>query len=165
MIHAIWLVACGGEGGPTSAGLVAQDFAGPESFRMEFVEGPIDTGETPDGEVLHLHAEDGTWSFRLGQRWSEATPMGEHAIEVDGGLTIDGEVVLPERVSPGASEGGAEVTALGELQVWYGTFPTAASVTVSEGFEGDHAFAQHIGPIQLQLFDASWELAFYEVAD
>lgn len=167
----IWLLACtGGDTGPGAGGLLAEDFAGPSEFRMEFVEaGSLaseDSGEDTavPTDVLHLHASDGTWSFRHGQRWSEATQLGEYAVEVtDDGIMLAGDQVLPARVTAGeTSEAGVEVTALGELEVWYGTFPMVASVTVSEGVPGEHAFAQGVGPIRLELFDASWELAFYE---
>ncbi|MCP4804796.1 MAG: hypothetical protein GY913_30070 [Proteobacteria bacterium] len=170
MIGAIWLLACsGGDSGPGAGGLLAEDFAGPSEFRMEFIEaGSMTSNDSGEDtavatDVLHLHASDGTWSFRHGQRWSEATQMGEYAVEVtDDGITLAGDPVLPPRVAVGETTSGVEVTALGELEVWYGTFPMVASVTVSEGVPGEHAFAQGIGPVQLELFDASWELAFYE---
>lgn len=156
----LWALACSGEGAQGVSGLDAAAFAGPEAFRMEFVEADLDTGAT--SETLHLRAEDGTWTFRVGERWSEATELGEIEVTVDGTLALDGQVVLPSRVSPGATDEGVEVTALGELEVHYGTFPSVASVTVSDGVPGDHAFAQDVGPVRLELFDGRWQLAYYE---
>lgn len=176
----ILLLACsGGEAGPGVDGLLVEDFVGPEAFRMEFVEagsmsaedgdtggtgGTGDTGEEEANDVLHLHADAGIWSFRFGQRWSEATPMGEYAVETgDDGFTMAGDQVLPPRLKVGeTSDMGVEVIALGELEVWYGTFPMVASVEVTEGVAGAHAFAEGIGPIRLAIFGDEWELAFYE---
>ena len=161
----IALLACTGAEGPTGDGLLASDFVGPESLRMEFV---VPTDEEADSgtpqEVLHLRSEDGLWALRTGERWSEATPVGEYAAELgDEGFFLGGDQVLPARLTQGqTSEAGVTVTSLGERSVWYGTFPMAVEVEVSEGLPGVHAFAEGIGPIQLELYGQVWELAYYE---
>jgi hypothetical protein len=129
---------------------------------MEFVPDAADTGESND--VLHLRSEDGLWTFRRGERWSDATVQGEYATELnDEGFFVGQSQVLPHRLEEGeTSEHGVTVVALGELEVWYGTFPMVARVEVTEGLPGEHAFAESVGPVRLELVDMVWELAYYE---
>jgi len=156
----IQLLACTGSQGAAGAGLLAEDFVAEELF-MEFVTTPDDTGEAQ--QILHLRSDSGLWSLRLGERWSEAEPQGQLAVALEEeGYKIDGALVLPARLTVGQTTEGTTVSALGELEVWYGTFPMVASVEVSEGFEGAHHFAEGIGPVRLELYDRTWDLAYYE---
>ena len=73
------------------------------------------------------------------------------------------QLLLPKRVDEGEAQDGATVVSVAEREVWYGIFPTVATVEVESGeWAGEHAFAAGVGPILLTINGVRWELAGYE---
>lgn len=147
------LAACGGpdEG---SAGVDAAAYAGGPGRLVEFAD-PADEAHVSQ---LTLVITETTWEFT---NLSGATLSVPWTME-GGALLVDGQVLLPAKVQGGSSAQGATVTSVGAEEVYYGTFPDAAAVTVEGGdFAGEHAFARDVGPIRL-TWSGVWELAYYE---
>lgn len=143
----------------------AADYLGPASRRWIFVP----QGD-PTASPLQIEATEGSWEVRVGERWRDAAPLARWDVTVDPDLTVDGERLVPEVIEVGAASEGVAVTAVGEREVWYGTFDRAVTVEVDDGpFAGEHAFARGYGPILLTwdrarsgLTAEVWELGGYE---
>jgi hypothetical protein len=150
------IVACAPQEGPIDAS--GEGFAA-------FIGAPDIPEGLPDDPpaLLRTAADQSTWTLRLGERWADATPAGEWALSKDDGLRVAQQLLLPKRVKEGESQDGVTVLSVGEREVWYGVFPTVATVEVTSGaFAGEHAFAAGVGPILLTIDGARWELAGYE---
>jgi hypothetical protein len=146
----------------------AESYLGPSPRRWQFV--PQDD---PAGTPLQIESRDGQWELRSGARWRDAAPLARWEVTAAPDLVVDGALLLPELVKPGATGEGVQVTDLGERAVYYGTFPRVVTVKVASGvFAGEQAFARDYGPVLLSwdparsgLTAAVWELASYEDVD
>jgi hypothetical protein len=157
------LLACGPDKGTPSAPDVASSvYAGAVGTSFAF----IPAGQ-PDADMLFVAVRDEAWEVRIGLEWDDAAAVGRWARSFgEDGLALDGVVVLPGTVAVGSTSGAATVTADGARTVWYGTFPETVAVEVAEGsLAGEHVFARDIGPIQLTVDGAVWELATYGEAE
>ncbi|MCK6521233.1 hypothetical protein L6R49_07300 [Myxococcota bacterium] len=155
------LLACAPQEGPIDAsgeGFAA--FIGEPDTQYELIpEGLPD--EVPG--LLRTAADQSTWTFRLGERWADATPAGEWTLSKADGLRVAQQLLLPKRVKEGESQDGVTVVSVAEREVWYGIFPSVATVEVESGvWAGEHAFAAGVGPILLTIDGVRWELAGYE---
>jgi hypothetical protein len=101
---------------------------------------------------------------RAGERWDDGTGEASLATETsEEGLSVDGLLVLPARIRPDETWDGGEVVDIGPLDVWYGGFEQAVSVSLSGGrLAGEAGFARELGPVKLSLDGDPWELAGYQ---
>jgi len=150
-------LACGKDDGEGGLGYAA-DFAGREGVYLEL--GPV---EDPRDTPLILHVEDQQWVLRWGDEWGAATELATYDLSLNSGLTVGGFQLLPSRLAVGEVGDGVEVTARGEVEVWYGIFEDAVTVSVESGpFAGEQVFGRDLGPIRVTHLGAVWELAYYE---
>jgi len=160
---ALLLLACGPDKGTASAPEVASSvYAGAVGMSFAF----IPAGQ-PDADTLFVAVREEAWERRIGREWDDAAAVGRWSRSFgEDGLALDGVVVLPGTVTVGSTSGAATVTAEGARAVWYGTFPDTVAVQVAEGpLTGEQVFARDIGPIQLTVDGAVWELATYGEAE
>ena len=107
--------------------------------------------------------EAGDWILKYGASWGAAETVAEYGYTVDDGLVVGGTTLLPDRISIGEALDGAEVTAVGEAETYYGIFDQAATVSVSSGvWAGEQIFAQGLGLVSATYDGQRWELAYYE---
>lgn len=137
-----------------SSGAAAADFAGPPGRVIDFVPvgQPTETG-------ISLVILDGAWEVVGTDQLvtSYVSHLG------DDGLRVDDQVLLPPRLAEGTTVGGAAVTAVGEQETWYGTFPDTVRVAVDDGaFAGELVFARDVGLVVVVWLGWSGELAYYE---
>jgi hypothetical protein len=152
---ALLLGACGGDG--EGQGGKAGDYSGRADLEAEFVD-----PEYPEGQPWVLRTDEDGWELRQGARWADAAVLARFEVDRSDGLWLDDTRMLPASADEGARADGCTVTARGEVEVWYGTFPDAVETEVAEGrLAGAHAFARDIGPIRLTLDGETRELAFY----
>ena len=142
------LLACGGDDAAESGGETFDHFAGAIGVHYDFR--ATDVEEEEDGEdegvLLSVDAGEEAWTVTRGDDVDEVETTR------DGGFSLGDTLVLPERIE--------SVT---EVEVFYGTFPSVAEVTVDDGdWAGEQAFAQDVGPIFLTLEGESWALIYYE---
>jgi len=150
-------LACGKDDGDGGRGYAA-DFAGREGIYLEL--GPI---EDPRDTPLILHVDDGQWILREGEEWGAAEEIATYDMVLNKGLTVGGSQLLPSRLAIGETGDGVEVTARGEVEVWYGLFDDAVTVAVESGpFAGEQVFGRDLGPVRVTHLGAIWELAYYE---
>lgn len=157
----LMLLACEAQEAPIDAsGEAFAAFIGEPDTQYELIpEGLPD--ELP--ALLRTAPDQSTWTLRLGERWADAAPAGEWTVSKSDGLRVAQQLLLPKRVKEGESQDGVTVLSVGEREVWYGIFPTVATVEVDSGtFAGEQAFAAGVGPILLTLDGVRWELAGYE---
>jgi hypothetical protein len=113
--------------------------------------------------LLRTAPDQSAWTLRLGERWADAAPAGEWTLSKSDGLRVGQQLLLPKRVKEGEAQDGVTVLSVGAREVWYGSFPTVATVEVASGdWAGEHAFAAGVGPILLTIDGVRWELAGYE---
>lgn len=146
---------------PSEAGRPGGDYWPVGVAEYEF----IPAGQ-PESPAIRLRPQGDRWLLRLdqaGDGWEEAEPLDELPTEARGeALSVDGVLLVPERLVEGASTDGLTVEQLGEVEVWYGAFPDAFNGSTTEGrWEGDLAFAASFGPIRFTLDLVTWELASY----
>ncbi len=160
------LVGCSSEpkdGSPMSAA----DYAGRPELHLEFGVSE-DTGGLALGDPWFLRLDEESWEGRHGESWGLGAWLGAWTAAFDDGLWLEdaaGERVnlLPDRLSQGATGEGVEVTALGEVSTWYGTFDDTVTVEVSEGdWAGTQVFARDFGLVLWTLGGETRELAYYE---
>ena len=154
------LLACAGEDGPGGdGGLGYSDFVPEPGWIAEYI--PQDA---PEVEPMHLHiGDEGGWQLRRGERWADAEVLGDWEALDEGGYFVNGELVLPERLTAGEVTDGVTVVELGEVSAWYGTFEMGVIVDRQGGrLASEQVFARDLGPVVLTLDGFRWELAYYE---
>lgn len=156
MIAALWLACAGGS--DVATGEWAVDYLPPDGRYAEYT-----WAGTPTDAPMMLLAEDGQWSLRNGSSWNAATELGPFEVSTTDGLWLGGTRLLPEQVSYGGVADGLAITDMGQHEVYYGSFPSTASVSVEDGdFAGEHTLAVGHGPIVLTWQGVTWELIYYE---
>jgi hypothetical protein len=155
------VLGCAPQEGPIDAsGEAFAAFIGEPDTEYELV--PEGLPDEPPA-LLRTAPDQSTWTLRLGERWADAAPAGEWTLSKADGLRVGQQLLLPKRVKEGEAQDGVTVITVGEREVWYGIFPTVATVEVESGdWAGEHAFAAGVGPILLTIGGVRWELAGYE---
>lgn len=185
-------VALGACGGSAASGVsdAAADYAGPEGRVLVYNPvsahaasdtgggsdtGPSDTGASDTGTDTGADtgADSGDTAAPVPElqiaigatEWTLTLPSGAQTLSwsVASGLVVDDTTLLPPTVRAGQSASGASVTDVGEVTVWYGTFPDVATVDVSSGtLAGAWAFARDVGAVRVHVADDDWELVYYQ---
>jgi len=139
-------------------GPTADEFTLPSGSYLEMVRLDVD-----EARVLMVEEQSGTWDVRYGLDWSDSDPIDVFAVNLVGGLTVDGQRMLPEVVEEGQVADGVELVAIDTWEARYGVFPEVAEVEVAEGeWAGTQAFAREVGPVRLTFSGQAWDLVFYE---
>jgi hypothetical protein len=153
----ILLLACA-EGGRGGGKGYAEDYAGREGVYLEL--GPADN---PQNTPLILHIEGGSWILKYGASWAAAEAVASYDYSLEDGLVVGGDALLPDRIAVGEVLDGAEVTAIGDAETYYGVFDQAATVSIASGpWAGEQVFAQGLGLVSATYDSQRWELAYYE---
>jgi len=154
-VRLLLLLACADEGAvPESSGAAPAAYAGPVGRILEYA----GMGD-PQGDTRFLAIQEGSWDWSASQ--TDASTWITRL--TDEGLWVDEAQVLPERLAAGARAPGVEVTAVGEAETWYGTFPDTVTVDVEEGvLAGPTIWARDIGPVLITVQGWSGELVYYE---
>lgn len=147
------LASCGGATGGGAEWPVG-DFLLPDGVHLAH------TGlDDPEGPVTWIETTGSSWELRAGDDREDAVVVETLPIVLDDGVTVDGEQLLPAVLSVGKDG----VTALGEHETWYGTFPRAVTVEVSGGrWAGTQVFAEGLGPVTYTLDGTVWDLVSYD---
>lgn len=111
--------------------------------------------DAPDGPVTVLETAETAWEIRD----TNDAVVDSFTADLSDGLLLDGEPILPSILAVGE----AGVTALGEHETWYGTFPRAVTVEIADGrWAGTQVFAEDLGPVTYTLDGQVWDLVFYD---
>ena len=155
---ALLLAGCG-EGGedPAALGYTAAEFAPPAGQRMEFI--PPGQGQAIP---LWIQVTQDAWVVREGLDWEGAAAVATWPMSATDGLSVDGDLLLPRSFEAGTGFENGTVGSPADREVWYGVFPAAIGVELTESvFGGEVVFAADVGPIAFTLEGRPWELAGY----
>lgn len=152
------LVGCKG-GSEADPSFTAGAFVPPDGRHQEYTPAD-DTAADP----LMLRAEADEWTMVVGESWATGTEIGRFTVRADAdGLWAADTLLLPDRVSVGATGEGVEVTAIEEHTTYYGTFDLAVTVEIESGaWAGTQVLARGFGPVTATLDGETWDLVYYE---
>ena len=159
MLLVLLSMACSVEFVGGSGDLSILDWGGPPGAYLELAPQGM-----PDSPALLIEVGEDAWEIRYGSGWSGAQVLGMVDVRADStGYAAGDSMLVPQPIEVGSTAEGSTITARGEVEVWYGTFPDAVEVDVGGGdFVGSAAFAPGVGPIRLDYQGKSWELVYYE---